>query len=94
MLCETVDGCENLKVSFIGAVSEFKDDFVVLKCNENSVKVKYSDLEQFKHKNVMVEGTVENGLIVADCVFKVEDEFDFQMYRMAINAMKMSTEIY
>ncbi|ORD93981.1 hypothetical protein ECANGB1_1267 [Enterospora canceri] len=81
-------------VSVIGQVNKFEGDYVFLKVNESTIKVKHNGIDTYKNRIVLVHGTVQDCVLVEKNAYKLEDEFDFESYKRFLETASNHSEIY
>ena len=83
------------RVSFIGQFVRTDGNNVVLQHANKEVLVEHKGLDSYKSKNLLVSGTIYNGVLLEEFVYPVDDDFNFAAYsRLAAVSTKYAGTLF
>ncbi|KAI5149477.1 hypothetical protein ENBRE01_0920 [Enteropsectra breve] len=85
MFLHPENSTEGERRSVVGEFLKVDGPHVILKGSNGTIKVRHNGLGNYKTKYVLVIGTLENGTLNEECVYSVEDEFDYMAYTRLVN---------
>lgn len=82
------------RVAVVGEFSEVDGDHAILKVEGNVVKIQHNGLDKYKAGYMLVNGYMENGVLVEESAQKIDDEFDWSIFLRLANISSKYPEIF
>lgn len=82
------------RVAVMGEFSKVDGDHVILKVEGNALKIQHNGLDNYKTRYVLVNGYMENGILVEESAQKIDDEFDWSAFSRLATISSKYPEIF
>ena len=80
MFIHSPNSTDGSRVVIIGEFQRIDGQYVILKVNNNEIKVEHKGLDNYRTKYILVSGIIQNGIVTEQYTKKVEDDFNFNNF--------------